>query len=226
MTKRCDKTIENIRHNLRKYTKIVDAGKQKKLNEADTRSIIDDFLKEVLCYEIFDITAEYRIKGQYADYCLKINDKPIALIEVKALTSDLKESHLFQVTSYAVNEGIEWVVLTNGDLWQLYHLGSKMPVEKHLVIKTGFADTDTKPKQKAELFYYFSKDSFQSGDTASYWAKKSALSPKNIAKIILGDRTLNSMRIELKNQTGYKVNLPELRDMVKKNVLKKSVLEK
>lgn len=226
MATRQDKIINGIKGKLNKYIKIINIAKEKKLNEADTRNIIDNFMKDVLNYEMFDITSEYRIKAQYADYCLKIKDKPCVLMEVKAINSDLKESHLFQVTSYAVNEGIEWVVLTNGDLWQLFHLGSKMPVEKHLVLQVDLSNKDIRPKQKAKLFYHLSKDSLVSGDTAGYWAKKSALSPKNIAKIVLEDRVLNAVRIELKKQTGYNVDVLKLRKMIRKNVLKKSTLEK
>ena len=29
---------------------------------------------------------------------------------------------------YAVNEGVEWIILTNGAVWQVYHITGGLPV--------------------------------------------------------------------------------------------------
>lgn len=222
MTRR-EKVTENIKKNLNKYIKLFKTAKEKGLNEADTRNLIDDFLRDSLNYQVFDITSEYRIKGQYADYCLKANNKPICLVEAKSVATPLKESHLFQVMSYAIIKYFEWFILTNGDCWQLYHFGSKVPVEHDLVVEVCLTDSNTKPKEKAELFYYFAKDSFVSQDTKKYWTKKTAVSPKNICKILLSDKILNSVRLELRRQTGFSENIANLKSMIKKEVIKKSL---
>jgi len=84
------------------------------LKEADTRIIINCFLSSVLNYKQFDdIKTEYRIKSDYADYVIQLNKKLRMVVEVKAMELDLTIRHLKQAFNYAVNEGIDWLMLTN-----------------------------------------------------------------------------------------------------------------
>ncbi|MFI0431780.1 MAG: hypothetical protein ACH36H_01400 [Candidatus Nanopelagicales bacterium] len=57
-----------------------------------------------------------------------------AFIEVKRVSQRLSERHLRQVQQYAVNEGVEWMVLTNGQIWQAYHLTGGLPVVVDLAL--------------------------------------------------------------------------------------------
>jgi predicted type IV restriction endonuclease len=45
----------------------------------------------------------------------------------------LKDIHIKQAVDYAANEGIEWVVLTNGAMWRVYKVHFGQPIEKILV---------------------------------------------------------------------------------------------
>jgi hypothetical protein len=47
---------------------------------------------------------------------------------VKRVATKLAPKHLRQVEMYAVNEGVAWVILTNGATWQVYHLTGGLPV--------------------------------------------------------------------------------------------------
>jgi predicted type IV restriction endonuclease len=47
---------------------------------------------------------------------------------VKRCTTKLGAKHLRQVEMYAVNEGVEWMILTNGQVWQVWHLTAGLPV--------------------------------------------------------------------------------------------------
>jgi hypothetical protein len=38
------------------------------------------------------------------------------------VATKLSTRHLRQVEMYAVNEGVEWIILTNGSVWQVYHI--------------------------------------------------------------------------------------------------------
>jgi predicted type IV restriction endonuclease len=44
----------------------------------------------------------------------------VAFVEVKRVAQKLTESHLSQVLAYAVNHGLAWMLLTNGQVWQAY----------------------------------------------------------------------------------------------------------
>src|SRR5680860_753439 len=100
---------------------LVDMG-SRDANEGDTRLFVTDFLCEALGYDKYsDLTTEYVVRGQYADYGIRIDGNLLAFIEVKRVGTNLNKSHLRQVEMYAVNEGVEWVILTNGTIWQVYH---------------------------------------------------------------------------------------------------------
>ncbi len=112
-----------MKEGLKKYSKIAEIAKKRGLNESDTSNIINDMLGEVFGYDkFFDVTTEYKIRGQYADYGVKIDEKLTFLIEIKAISIPLNENHIFQAASYASTEGVEWVVLTNLEEWRIYHL--------------------------------------------------------------------------------------------------------
>jgi hypothetical protein len=98
-------------------------------NEGDTRLLVTDFLCDGLGYDKYaDLTTEYQVKGEFADYGLRIDRDLVAFIEVKRIATKLSTKHLRQVEMYAVNEGVEWVILTNGSVWQVYHITGGLPV--------------------------------------------------------------------------------------------------
>ena len=106
-----------------KFKKILDQARERDVNESDTVTIITDLLEEVFGFDKYnEITREYAIQGTFCDLAIKTNKKIEYLIEVKAIGIDLKDSHLRQAVNYAAQEGIRWVVLTNGILWQVHRV--------------------------------------------------------------------------------------------------------
>jgi Type I restriction enzyme R protein N terminus (HSDR_N) len=98
-------------------------------NEGDTRLLVTDFLCDGLGYDKYeDLTTEYQVKGEFADYGVRIAKQLVAFIEVKRAATKLGAKHLRQVEMYAVNEGVEWMILTNGQVWQGWHLTAGLPV--------------------------------------------------------------------------------------------------
>src|SRR5687767_14120380 len=81
-------------------------------NEGDTRLLVTDMLCEGFGFDKYaELTTEYRVKGEFADYGIRLYKELIAFLEVKRLTTKLAAKHLRQVETYAVNEGVEWVIL-------------------------------------------------------------------------------------------------------------------
>ena len=117
-------------------------------NEGDTRLLVTDFLCDGLGYDKYeDFTTEYQVKGEFADYGVRIARQLVAFIEVKRGTTKLGAKHLRQVEMYAVNEGVEWMILTNGQVWQVWHLTPGMPVELDLALEVDLLG-DGGPAQK------------------------------------------------------------------------------
>jgi hypothetical protein len=71
----------------------------------------------------WDIRDPNEVELEYptVDYALKINGKPVLLVEAKALGDMLDDvKAITQVVGYAANNGIVWCVLTNGVNWKVY----------------------------------------------------------------------------------------------------------
>lgn len=95
------------------------------LKETPTRTIVIDPLLEALGWDIRDpdeVQLEYpTIDGKSVDYALKLNKKPVLLVEAKALEDSLDDvKAITQVVGYAANDGIVWCILTNGIKWRIY----------------------------------------------------------------------------------------------------------
>jgi hypothetical protein len=71
------------------------------------------------------------------------------LIEVKRVATKLAAKHLRQVEMYAVNEGVEWVLLTNGAVWQVYHLSGGLPVMIDLAFEANLLSEETVTQRPA-----------------------------------------------------------------------------
>jgi hypothetical protein len=51
---------------------------------------------------------------------------------------------------YAVNEGVEWMILTNGQVWQVWHLTAGLPVVLDIALEVDILG-DGGPAQKKPM---------------------------------------------------------------------------
>ena len=114
------KVARRLSLGLKQFQPILESAKSRDVNESDTVVIVTDILSEIFGYDKYnEVTSEYAIKGTYCDLAIRLNGKLHYLIEVKAIGSDLKENHIKQAIDYAANEGVDWVLLTNGITWRV-----------------------------------------------------------------------------------------------------------
>jgi hypothetical protein len=67
-------------------------------NEGDTRLLVTDFLCDGLGFDKYaDLTTEYQVKGEFADYGIRIDRDLVAFIEVERVATKLSTKHLRQV---------------------------------------------------------------------------------------------------------------------------------
>jgi predicted type IV restriction endonuclease len=219
-----DKAKERIRKGLPKYRKLVDKARSLNMNEADTRRIVTGVLEELLGWHAFeDISGEYRIRGNYVDFVISHEGRLVAVIEVKAVGLKLTDQHLYQAVTYAANEGVDWVILTNGGEWRLYRVIFGKPVEKDLVFCVSLADDSTTPKEKADLLYLLSHEADKKNELAAFYQKKVALCGANVAKAILAEDVLRRLRAEVRAKTGHLVPLDELAQILVQDVFRPDV---
>ncbi|MDR3136750.1 MAG: type I restriction enzyme HsdR N-terminal domain-containing protein [Coriobacteriales bacterium] len=183
-----------------------------KWQEADTRKIVQRVLTDMLGWDEFEnLTAEYQIRGQYADIVIQANGSFYAVVEIKQIGAKLNERHILQASNYAINEGVEWIFLTNGNVWQAYRIvfDDKTPSTQH-VFSVQINDPDLKPAPKSELLYLLSAEARRKDELADYYDRRVALSGQNLACKILSDSMLDKIRFAIKADTGYKVTNAEL----------------
>jgi hypothetical protein len=184
------------------------------LDESGTRLLINHFLTEMLGYKTLEeVKTEYMIKGTYADYVIQIGGKRHFLVEVKALSLNLSDKHLRQSINYGANEGIDWVVLTNGRCFQLYRVLFEKPISNQLIFSIDLSEINNL-KLNVEQLQYLHKDSVQKGGLEEFWKRHSALSPKNLAKLIYSDEVVKFLQKELKKKYSTKFELEHIESAV------------
>lgn len=207
-----DKAKERIKKGLRRMKGVVEKGLTEKYKEADTRKIVTETLVDLLGWDEYDnITCEQMINSRYADFVIKKDGDQIAVVEVKQIGMKLRESHLSQARLYAIDEGIEWVVLTDGDEWQVYRivLKNKIPSTVH-AFTVSISDTAMKPARKTNLFYLMSEEAHRKHEIEDYYNRRVALSANNLADHVLTDGVINGIRKSIKASTGQNLNNSEI----------------
>ena len=123
------KVSDRFTKELGSFQKVLQAAKDKDINESDTVTIVTDILASVFGFSKYlEVTSEFCIRGTYCDLAAKIDEKLQYLIEVKAIGLNLKDNHLRQAVQYGATQGIQWVVLTNGINWEIYRIRFEKPV--------------------------------------------------------------------------------------------------
>lgn len=214
------KVLQGLRNYKRKYIKKQFSG----LDESATRIMINAFLTEVLGYEeLNEIKTEYNIKGVYADYVIQLQRKKQFVVEVKSVELDLNERHLRQSVGYAANEGIDWIILTNGRCFQFYRLLFEKPIRSELVASLEF--TEATPKQLkgfADFLSAFTKRGVEKKEHEMLWQRATALAPATISKLLYSSDVIKLLKRDLKKATSITFDEDALRTAVR-NCLENSV---
>ncbi len=217
---------ERVRAAIKKYSGPLQGLLTRDANEGDTRLFVTDFLYEALGYDKYtDLTTEYMVRGDFADYGIRIDKEMIAFIEVKRVATKLDSRHLKQVEMYAVNEGVEWVVLTNGVHWKIYHITGGLPMILDLAIEVDLLGEET-PQKKADKLFYLTKESLKKRQIDEVWKAKRATSPKAFAQAILSPPVIAALQLALKKQSGHKIEAEEINRLLKGTVLRPECFEK
>lgn len=194
---------ETLEKNLRAYRKKwLGKGKGKNLNEADTRICVNDLLTDVLGYAMQDeIKTEYAIRGQYADYVIQLKRKKQFVVEVKAMEIDLNAKHLLQASHYAADEGIDWVLLTNGAQIEMHRVIFSKPVSDVEIFKFDLSDL-SQIEKASDALVNLTKRAVEKGELEEYWKRFDALSPTKLVKTIYTDEIIGAIRRKIKRECG------------------------
>lgn len=221
------KVAERLVSGIKRYQPILAAARARDVGEADTVTIIKDMLSDVFGYDKYsELTSEFAIRGTYCDLATKIDGVLQTLIEVKAIGLDLKDQHVKQAIDYAANQGVDWVLLTNGVCWRVYHLTFAKPIDSELVVDIDFSTLNARSETDLELLYLWCKEGWQRSVLGEYHTQRQALSRFFIGAMLQTTPVLEVIRRELRRVSpDVRIDVEQIKDVMLNEVIKREVLE-
>jgi hypothetical protein len=220
------RVAERLAVGLKRFQPILASAKSRDVNESDTSMIVTDILAEVFGYDKYsEVTRELCIRGTFCDLATRIDGKFQMLIEVKAIGLELKDSHVKQAVDYAANQGIEWVALTNGNLWRVFRVIFAKPIDAELVLDIDLVTLSAKSSGDLENLYLLTRESMVKSGLYAYHDHLQATNKFYLAAVVLSDAVLDTVRRELRRLSDVKVEIDELRTALQQEVIKREVLE-
>ena len=186
-------------------------------NEAETRRRVERIFATCMGYDPFKhISREHAVHGvgdsEYCDFAITVDTDtgtvPKMLVEIKRVGVDLQPKHLKQAASYAINIGCEWILLTNSRQWALYHVAFGQPPITKAIESWDLLSDDCGLLSKR--FGLVSFQSLKHGALDKLWQKRNVLTPDNLLSIILSERSVTTIRRELRQKTDVSVTPEEV----------------
>ena len=222
------KFTKRLNDNIKKYQGIISQIKKKDANESDTVTVIIDILQDIFGYDKYqDITSEYSIRGTYCDLAI-LDDrrKPRILMEVKAVSVTLNDNHIKQALDYGANAGVNWVLLTNAESWQLYRIKFGKPIDKELVTEFNLINLNPKTEKEIEALFVISKDGQDKSIIEDFYANIQVKNKFIIGTLLNSDEIHSLIRKTMKKLFGdIKINDQEIADMMINDIIKREIID-
>lgn len=211
--------IASITEKINAIQPLVQSIAQNNQNESTTKLVIDRILQDVLGYDISDITMEKDIQGKKADYVLSVQGRPALVLEAKRVGLELKDRQVMQATTYGLYSGIKWALLTNLQVWQLYHITFiDEKVVPDMILKIDLRDG--LDKQEAQFFYMFSKHGMENQAFLEKLRQKVvALRRENLLSALLSDDVVHQLSETLSKMTQCKLTEIEIRNALEAQII-------
>lgn len=226
MSKVPTKVANRIRAGLKRFQPIIANAKSRDINESDTVTIVMELLSEIFGYDKFvEITSEHAIKGTFCDLAIKLDGELTMLVEVKAIGSDPKAAFVKQAVDYAANQGVDWVILTNGDVWHVYKMTFTKPIDAELVARVVLSEL-TGEDEHIESLWMLSKEGWNRSALADHHARCQAFNRFTLAAVVLSEPVIDVIRRELRKVSpSVKIANEEIEKMLLHEVVKRDVVE-
>lgn len=221
------RVAERLVAGIKRFQPILAAARSRDVGESDTVTIVKDMLADVFGYDKYaDVTSEYAIRGTYCDLAIKLDGQLETLIEVKAIGLDLKDIHVKQAVDYAANQGVDWVLLTNGIIWRVYHIIFAKPIDQELLVEIDFSAINSRSKGDLERLFLWCKEGWQRSVLGEYRSQRQALSRFYVGAMVQSDVVVDVIRRELRRLSpNVKIEVEQIRDVLVNEVLKRDVTE-
>jgi hypothetical protein len=221
------KALDRIAANLKRYQAILTAAKTRDVSESDTVVIVADMLADLLGYDKYaEVTTEFAIRGTYVDLAVKVDNQVRFLIEVKAIGVELKDAHVKQAIDYGANQGVEWILLTNGVGWRVYRVHFRQPIDKSLVFDLDLLQVTSRSTPLLECFGNLSREGFTASSMAAIYQQQQATSKYSLAAMLQSEAVIAVVRRELRRAfPGLKVDDEQILTALQNDVLKRELID-
>jgi type I restriction-modification system DNA methylase subunit len=156
---------QQIQKLVEKYQRVVEIGKVKSYNEAQTRNEFIEPLFEFLGWDMRnlttdnEVTTEENVSGGRVDLAFRFNNIPEMFLEAKAMKVDLDEwKWAEQAINYSWNKSVTWAVLTDFESIKIFN--AEIPpknISQNLFIELNCRDFINRFDQ----LWLLSKESFE-----------------------------------------------------------------
>ena len=220
------KIQERFKREIPGFQRVLESGRDRDVNEADTVVIVTDMLERVFGMDKYsEVTREFAIKGTYVDLAVRIDGAVEYLIEVKAVGVTLKPAHLRQAVDYAAKEGIRWVVLTNGIEWEIHRVLVDGQVTNEQVLKFDFLEISPRKREDTDPLFMLCRRGVSKSLMEDYYDRQQACNRFVVGALLTSEPIVNTLRRELRRMTpGLKVTDDELQALLENEVIKREVL--
>jgi hypothetical protein len=212
---------------LKTFQPILASARDRDVNEADTVIIVTDMLASVFGYDKYtEISREHVIRGTFSDLAINVDGKLRFIIEVKAVGIDLRELHVKQAVDYAVNQGIDWAILTNGVVWQVYKVTYSKPIEKELILEMDLLNLSAKNDSDIESLFLLAKEGLDRSALSEYQTQLNATNRFVLAALIQTEPVLTVIRREVRRiAPDVKLSIEDVSQALTKDLFKRDVIE-
>ena len=212
---------------IKRFQPILASAKARDVNESDTVILVTDMLSEIFGYNKYsEITSECSIRGTFCDLGIKISGNFQFLIEVKAIGLELKHSFTKQAIDYSANQGTEWVILTNGEIWRAYKVSFGKPIDYEQVLELNLSMINPKNADDIEMLYHLTKEGWLKSVLGEFHLQQQALSRFSLAAMVVSQPVLEMIRRGLRKLSpDIKIDVDQIRKVMTQEVLKREVVE-
>ena len=215
---------DRLRAAMRRFNKPLADLVARDANEGDTRLLVTDFLCDGLGFDKYeDLTTEYQVKGEFADYGIRIDSELVAFIEVKRSRpssdpppppgADVRRQRGRRVDDPDQRLGVAGLP------------PDRRAAGRHRPGARGRPPRGRAAGHKVSQLFYLTRESLKRRQIDELWKAKRATSPASLAQVLVSDNVAEAIRKELWRQTGHRVETPEIARLLTETVLRPAALK-
>lgn len=221
------KAHDRILSGLKRYQPIVRKLRERDISEADTVTVIKDVLSDLFGYDKYtELTSEQQIRGTFCDLAISVDGKIHYLAEVKSAGTNLNDNHLRQAVNYGANQGIEWVILTNGIEWRVHRIKFAQPIDHVEVFSFDLAQISARSSDDLEKLFMLCRENISTDALTEFHRQAQILNRFVIAELVQSEAIVGSLRREFRRLfPNVKVTEDDLRILLANGVLKRDTVD-